>query len=85
MNDSMIGYAGVDWAMDGHAVCVVDEHGSVVVEFDVDHTADGLREMCRRIQGAERAAGGDRATRRAGGRRAAGSGPGGGGRVVAVG
>lgn len=53
MNDSMIGYAGVDWAMDGHAVCVVDEHGSVVVEFDVEHTSNGLHEMCRRIQGAE--------------------------------
>jgi transposase len=50
MNDSMIGYAGVDWATDGHAVCVVDEHGAVVAEFDVEHTGNGLAEMCRRIQ-----------------------------------
>lgn len=53
MNDSMMGYAGVDWATDGHAVCVVDEHGAVVVEFDVEHTGNGLAEMCRRIQGAD--------------------------------
>lgn len=58
MNDSMIGYAGVDWATDGHAVCVVDGHGAAVAEFDVDHTSDGLVEMCRRIQrcGARRVA-----------------------------
>jgi transposase len=52
MNDSMIGYAGVDWAMDGHAVCVVNEHGTPVVEFDVEHTGKGLTEMCQRINGA---------------------------------
>jgi transposase len=50
MNDSTIGYAGVDWAMDGHAVCVVNEHGVSVAEFDVEHTGGGLAEMCRRIQ-----------------------------------
>lgn len=52
MNDSTIGHAGVDWATDGHAVCVVDEHGTVVVEFDVEHTSSGLVEMCRRISDA---------------------------------
>lgn len=52
MNDSMIGYAGVDWAMDGHAVCVVNEQGALIIEFDVEHTANGLAEMCRRIKGA---------------------------------
>lgn len=46
MNDSMIGYAGVDWAMDGHAVCVVNEQGALIIEFDVEHTANGLAEMC---------------------------------------
>ncbi len=49
MNDSMIGYAGVDWAMDGHAVCVVNEQGALIVEFDVEHTASGLAELCRRV------------------------------------
>ena len=52
MNDSTIGYAGVDWATDGHAVCVVNEQGRVIVEFDVEHSAKGLAEMCRRIKGA---------------------------------
>ena len=53
-----IGYAGVDWATDAHAVCVVDDQGRVVVEFDVAHTADGLGELCRRVEraGARRVA-----------------------------
>ena len=46
MNDSTTGYAGVDWAIDAHAVCVVDGEGRVIVEFDVAHSADGLRELC---------------------------------------
>jgi transposase len=52
MNDSTVGYAGVDWATDGHAVCVVNDHGIAVVEFDVEHSANGLSEMCRRISAA---------------------------------
>lgn len=52
MNDSTIGYAGVDWATDGHAVCVVDGHGVAVAEFDVEHTGGGLVEMCRRVKDA---------------------------------
>jgi transposase len=52
MNDSTIGYAGVDWAIDAHAVCVVDEHGTVIVEFDVDHSREGLAVMCRRVSAA---------------------------------
>lgn len=52
MNDSTTGYAGVDWAVDGHAVCVVDEQGVPVDEFDVDHTGSGLGEMCRRVRAA---------------------------------
>ena len=38
--------------MDGHAVCVVNERGTPVIEFDVPHTADGLTEMCRRVHAA---------------------------------
>jgi transposase len=51
MHDPTAGYAGVDWATDAHAVCVVDDRGRVIVEFDVAHTADGLDELCRRIAG----------------------------------
>lgn len=58
MDDPTTGYAGVDWATDAHAVCVVDGGGGVIVEFEVAHTADGLAELCRRVQraGARRVA-----------------------------
>ena len=58
MHDSTTGYAGVDWATDAHAVCVVNERGEVIVEFDVAHSADGLAELCRRVEqaGARRVA-----------------------------
>ncbi|MDQ3146306.1 MAG: IS110 family transposase, partial [Actinomycetota bacterium] len=48
----------MDWATDAHAVCVVDGRGRVVVEFDVANSADGLAELCRRIEraGARRVA-----------------------------
>jgi len=42
-------FGGVDWATDAHAVCVVDADGVVIDEFDVSHTAEGLRELCRRL------------------------------------
>ncbi len=58
MDDPTECFGGVDWATDAHAVCVVDDHGRVVVEFDVAHTGDGLAELCRRIEraGARRVA-----------------------------
>ena len=51
--DGMRRFAGIDWAKDGHAVCVVDERGTVVSRFEVEHTAAGLRELTRRLQGVE--------------------------------
>lgn len=52
MDDPTDAFGGVDWATDAHAVCVVDNHGKVLVEFDVANTADGLGELCRRVQAA---------------------------------
>lgn len=49
MDDPTTRYGGVDWATDGHAVCVVDDRGTPVDEFEVDHTADGLARLCRRV------------------------------------
>jgi transposase len=49
MHDPTEGFGGVDWAQDGHAVCVVDADGRTVAELDVPHSADGLCEMCRRL------------------------------------
>jgi len=45
-----IRYAGLDWASQTHAVCVIDEHGSVHLQFEVNHDAAGLAELCRRLR-----------------------------------
>lgn len=37
--------AGVDWAKDDHAVCIVDADGEVVDRVTVEHTAAGLRRL----------------------------------------
>ncbi len=42
-------FAGVDWANDGHSICVVDSEGSVVIELDIAETAADLVDMCRRL------------------------------------
>ncbi len=44
--------AGVDWAKDDHAVCVVDAEGEVLDRFDVAHTAAGLKRLVHRLLGA---------------------------------
>ena len=42
-------YAGVDWASEEHAVCVVDEDGRRILERTVVHDEAGLRELCRAL------------------------------------
>jgi transposase len=47
--------AGIDWASDNHAVCVVDPDGAVLERQTVAHTAAGLRRLtdllgCHRVQ-----------------------------------
>jgi transposase len=49
MHDPTVSFGGVDWATDGHAICVVDAAGRTVTEFEVTHTGDGLGELCRRL------------------------------------
>ena len=46
-------FAGIDWAKDRHAVCVVDEGGRAVARFEVEHSDAGLRELLRRLTGVE--------------------------------
>ncbi len=41
--------AGLDWAKDDHAVCVVGDQGEVLDRFTVRHDAAGLKQMARRI------------------------------------
>lgn len=43
-------FAGLDWASRVHAVCVIDARGSVVAQFEVNHDAAGLAELCRRLR-----------------------------------
>jgi transposase len=42
--------AGIDWAKDAHAVCVIDEHGTVLERYEVEHTATGLRDLVHRLR-----------------------------------
>lgn len=41
--------AGVDWAKDDHAVCVVDVDGHMLDRFTGEHTAAGLKRLIRRL------------------------------------
>jgi transposase len=43
-------FAGLDWASQTHAVCVIDEHASVCERFEVAHAAAGLADLCRRLR-----------------------------------
>lgn len=42
-------FAGLDWASRTHAVCVVDEGGSIVVRFEVAHDERGLAQLRERL------------------------------------
>jgi Transposase/Transposase IS116/IS110/IS902 family len=52
----MRAFAGIDWAKDDHAVCVVDQHGHVVVAETFTHDERGLRALiaCLREHRTER-------------------------------
>lgn len=49
MKDDTPRFGGVDWALDAHAIAIVDSSGAVVDEFAVEHTRQGLEELCRRL------------------------------------
>jgi hypothetical protein len=42
-------FAGVDWASEEHAVCVVDERGRIVEGRRYGHSEAGLRALCVRL------------------------------------
>jgi len=44
--------AGVDWAKDDHAICIVGDQGEVLDRFAVAHDAAGLKRMTARLLGA---------------------------------
>jgi transposase len=42
-------FAGLDWAVQTHAVCVIDAVGAVLDRFEIRHDRDGLVELMRRL------------------------------------
>lgn len=42
--------AGLDWASQAHAICIVDEHGGVRESFTAAHDAKGLAELVARLR-----------------------------------
>ena len=42
-------FVGLDWASTAHAACVIDEEGTVLAQLEVQHTAEGLRELLARL------------------------------------
>ena len=47
-------FAGLDWAAQTHALCVIDEHGAVRERFEVAHSATGLHELLGKLRGGAR-------------------------------
>lgn len=42
-------FRGLDWGGTGHAVCVVDHTGAVLLSLEIRHDADGLAELRTRL------------------------------------
>jgi Transposase len=42
-------FTGIDWAAETHAVCVLDAAGKIVAEFTIEHSADGIASLIRRL------------------------------------
>jgi transposase len=42
-------FAGIDWAAEVHAVCVMDSAGTIAAQFTVAHSADGIAGLARRL------------------------------------
>ena len=42
-------FTGIDWAAETHAVCVMDARGAITAEFTIEHSADGIATLIRRL------------------------------------
>lgn len=42
-------FTGIDWAGATHAVCVMDAAGKIIAEFTIEHSADGIATLIRRL------------------------------------
>jgi transposase len=43
-------FVGLDWASTAHAVCVIDDHGAIVWQGTIAHSAVGLTELRHRLR-----------------------------------
>jgi transposase len=43
-------FVGIDWASEMHAVCVVDDAGAKLTNFQIPHTADGFQLLVGRLR-----------------------------------
>ena len=44
-------FTGIDWAAETHAVCVMNAAGKIVAGFTIEHSADGIATLVRRLAG----------------------------------
>jgi transposase len=44
-------FTGIDWAAETHAVCVMNAAGKIVAGFTIEHSADGIAALVRRLAG----------------------------------
>ena len=42
-------FVGIDWANESHQVCVLDTQGKKVVEFSIEHSAEGMDKLASRL------------------------------------
>ena len=42
-------FTGIDWAAESHAVCVMNAAGKITAEFTIEHSADGIATLIRRL------------------------------------
>jgi len=49
VEDGLPVYVGLDWAAEIHAVCVIDHAGQQLAAFCVDHSADGISSLIRKL------------------------------------
>jgi transposase len=42
-------FTGIDWAAETHAVCVLDAAGKIAAGFTIEHSADGIAALIRRL------------------------------------
>jgi transposase len=42
-------FTGIDWAAETHAVCVMHAAGKIAAEFTIEHSADGIATLIRRL------------------------------------